>query len=202
MIKMILLLALISSFSLCAQNDLNLVPMPASVEMPATPGTFNLAKNTPLVLQGSGLEKSAAFLNKTLQQLYGFKLVISRNANAKNAVLLNYERLDNDLPGAYRMEVNKKGISIAGDNETGVFYAIQTLLQLLPKEIESRTAVANIKWEVPAVEITDYPRFGWRGLMFDVARHFFTKEDVKRYIDDMVRYKFNLLHLGLTNDEG
>ncbi len=76
------------------------------------------------------------------------------------------------------------------------------LVQLFPKEIESPFTVANVKWEAPCVDITDYPRFGWRGLMFDVARHFFTKEDVEKYIDQMVRYKYNLLHLHLTDDEG
>ena len=76
------------------------------------------------------------------------------------------------------------------------------LIQLFPKEIESKSLVSNIKWEAPCVDITDYPRFGWRGLMFDVARHFFTKEDVEKYIDEMVRYKYNLLHLHLTDDEG
>ena len=60
----------------------------------------------------------------------------------------------------------------------------------------------HIKWEVPCVTITDYPRFGWRGLMFDVSRHFFTKKEVEQYIDQMVRYKYNLLHLHLTDDEG
>jgi hexosaminidase len=79
---------------------------------------------------------------------------------------------------------------------------LQTLFQLFPKEIESTNQVKNIKWTAPCVEITDYPRFGWRGLMFDVARHFFGKDDVKHYIDDMVRYKFNILHLHLTDDEG
>ncbi|MGY0038632.1 family 20 glycosylhydrolase [Pedobacter sp. NJ-S-72] len=62
--------------------------------------------------------------------------------------------------------------------------------------------VEGIKWRIPCVEVTDYPRVAWRGLMFDVARHFFTKQEVKQYIDAMVRYKFNLLHLHLTDDEG
>src|SRR5205085_10825680 len=79
---------------------------------------------------------------------------------------------------------------------------MQTLLQLLPKEIESKAVVHNIRWAVPAVSITDHPRFKWRGLMFDVARHFFTKHDVEQYMDEMVRYKYNLLHLHLTDDEG
>jgi hexosaminidase len=83
-----------------------------------------------------------------------------------------------------------------------LFYGVQTFLQLLPKEIESKKAVANVAWTAPCVEVKDYPRFGWRGLMFDVSRHFFTKEDVEAYIDQMVKYKLNLLHLHLTDDEG
>jgi hexosaminidase len=79
---------------------------------------------------------------------------------------------------------------------------MQSLVQLLPKEIEAKQVVKNAAWSVPAVTITDIPRFGWRGLMFDVSRHFFTKEEVKSFIDDMVRYKYNLLHLHLSDDEG
>src|SRR5581483_12443692 len=67
---------------------------------------------------------------------------------------------------------------------------------------ESKTLVKDVKWQAPCVEIMDYPRFGWRGLMFDVSRHFFTKEQVEEYIDEMARYKFNLLHWHLTDDEG
>src|SRR6185312_10458730 len=70
------------------------------------------------------------------------------------------------------------------------------------KEIESRLLVRDVKWSSPCITITDYPRFGWRGLMLDVARHFFTKQEVKDFIDEMVKYKFNLLHMHLTDDEG
>jgi hexosaminidase len=79
---------------------------------------------------------------------------------------------------------------------------MQTVLQLLPKEIERRKAGPAQKWTIPYVHITDYPRFGWRGLMLDVARHFFTIDQVKSFINDMVRYKFNLVHLHLSDDEG
>ncbi len=75
-------------------------------------------------------------------------------------------------------------------------------MQLLPPAIESKSAVKNTSWSIPVVEITDYPRFGWRGLMFDISRHFFNKEQIKQYMDAMVKYKYNLLHLTLSNDEG
>jgi hexosaminidase len=101
----------------------------------------------------------------------------------------------------YQLWVGTKGIVIRANEPSGLFYGVQTLIQLFPKEIES-TEVHHIKWTAPCVQITDYPRFAWRGLMFDVSRHFFTKEEVKQYIDQMVRYKFNLLHMHLTDDEG
>ena len=102
----------------------------------------------------------------------------------------------------YRLTVNAKGIVISAASPAGWFYGVQTLFQLLPKEIESKTPAKSITWKVPYVTIMDKPRFGWRGLMFDVSRHFFTKQEVKQFIDDMVRYKYNLLHLHLTDDEG
>jgi len=102
----------------------------------------------------------------------------------------------------YRLSVNPKSILITANQPAGLFYAVQSLILLFPKEIESFVLVKDIKWVLPCTDIVDYPRFEWRGLMFDVSRHFFTKDEVKQYIDEMVRYKYNLLHLHLTDDEG
>ena len=102
----------------------------------------------------------------------------------------------------YRLAVTRDHITIRANEPAGIFYGAQSLLQLFPAEIESKEFVEDIKWTAPAVNIADFPRLGWRGLMFDVSRHFFTKEEVKQYIDAMVRYKYNLLHLHLTDDEG
>lgn len=102
----------------------------------------------------------------------------------------------------YLLNVYQDSVSIIANEPSGLFYGVQTFLQLLPKEIESKKSGSNISWSAPCVEIKDYPRFAWRGLMFDVARHFFTKEQVKQFIDEMVRYKYNRLHWHLTDDEG
>ncbi len=102
----------------------------------------------------------------------------------------------------YTLSVTNLGVTIKANTEAGLFYGVQTLFQLLPTSIESNSIQNGIKWAIPAVEITDYPRFGWRGLMLDVSRHFFTKAEVKTYIDNMARYKYNLLHWHLTDDEG
>ncbi len=118
------------------------------------------------------------------------RLVINENPNAA----LGKE--------GYQLAVTPKSITIKANQGAGLFYGVQTLMQLFPKEIEAKELVEGIKWNVPCVEIEDYPKLGWRGLMFDVARHFFTKDEVKQYVDAMARYKFNVLHLHLTDDEG
>jgi hexosaminidase len=102
----------------------------------------------------------------------------------------------------YKLNVAPSGINIHANTSAGLFYGVQTLYQLLPKQVEGKQIAQNISWSVPSVSITDYPRFKWRGLMFDVTRHFFTKEEVKGFIDNMVKYKYNLLHLHLSDDQG
>ena len=102
----------------------------------------------------------------------------------------------------YTLLVDAKGVQIAANKPAGLFYGMQTFLQLMPKEIESKTAVSGVQWKIPFAKITDNPRFAWRGMMFDVARHFFTKDEVKKFIDEMAAYKYNVLHLHLTDDEG
>jgi hexosaminidase len=102
----------------------------------------------------------------------------------------------------YRLSIKPTGITITANKPAGLFYGAQTLWQLFPEEIESKTKVSGVNWQAPVVEIRDYPRFAWRGLMFDVARHFFTRREVEDFIDVMVQYKFNLLHMHLTDDEG
>ncbi|HMI77491.1 MAG TPA: glycoside hydrolase family 20 zincin-like fold domain-containing protein, partial [Ferruginibacter sp.] len=91
-----------------AQNSLNIVPMPAEVKMGT--GVFNIDKNSVIVLEGSGLEKSAAFLNDQLQKNLGYKLKVAKDHAGSNAIRLNYERLDNEIPGAYNLTVDNKGV--------------------------------------------------------------------------------------------
>ena len=101
----------------------------------------------------------------------------------------------------YTLISSPNGVVITANEPAGLFYGMQTLLQLLPKEVESKIAI-NMTWSIPYVKITDYPRFGWRGIMLDVSRNFFTKEEVKQYIDQISRYKYNTLHWHLTDDNG
>jgi hexosaminidase len=175
--------------------QVNIIPQPVSVKMPATAGKFTITAKTPIILAGSGLENSANFLNEYLKEVYGFTLNIQKKAGATGGIFLNFERMDHPVTGAYTLEVKKNGVYIGGDNEAGAFYGVQSLLQLLPVEKSSSLSI-------PYVSIKDYPRFEYRGLMLDVGRHFFDVDFVKRYIDYIALHKMNYFHWHLTEDQG
>jgi len=186
------LLLSISGFA--QQQSLNIIPAPAKAEIKE--GIFAITPSTKLVLEASNTEKSAAFLNSYLKKFYGFELKIFKgSAYPENAIILNYDRLDNPLPGAYAMTIDKNKIYIGGDNEEGVFYGVQTLLQLLPTEKSTTLAVQQCT-------ISDAPRFGYRGMMLDCGRHFFTVDFIKQYIDFLAMVKMNTFHWHLTEDQG
>ncbi|MBO0746143.1 MAG: beta-N-acetylhexosaminidase, partial [Candidatus Dormibacteraeota bacterium] len=103
---------------------------------------------------------------------------------------------------AYLLTVDDAGVRIAGGDRSGVFYAIQTLRQLLPPSVYRRVAAPGVRWELPGVVIEDAPRFQWRGAMLDVARHFMPKEFLFRWVDLLALHKLNVFHLHLTDDQG
>jgi hexosaminidase len=181
---------------------LAIIPEPVSVT--AGSGTFvlpsNVVVNAPMQ---TSMKEVIGILQQRLARSTGSTITLS-NTMASPVIRLVLNTAAEKQLGAegYKLSVTTKDITIRANQPAGLYYGVQTMMQLFPKEIESTTRVDNVKWTVPVVEITDYPRFGWRGLMFDVSRHFFTKQQVKQYIDDMVRYKYNLLHLHLTDDEG
>lgn len=192
--KRLILSALVFLF-IGAHAQVDIIPQPVEVVMPNQAGTFTITAKTPIKLEGSGLENAAAFLNEYLMLVYGFELPLQEDAPASGAIRLSLERMDYPIAGAYQMHVSKDGVYIAGDNKQGVFYGIQTLIQLLPVERKSPL-------DISYVSIKDYPRFQYRGLHFDVCRHFFPVSFVKRYIDYIALHKLNTLHWHLTDDQG
>lgn len=181
--------------------QVSIIPQPVSVKQPRINAKFSITPATVIVLEGSNLQKTAALLNDYLQQLYLFKLKVVNNSTSANAIRLNYERLDKPIEGAYVLTVNNKGAYIAGDNETGVFYGVQTLFQLLPVP-NARLKMRPNKLDIPYISIEDEPRFEYRGVHLDVGRHFFPVSFVKKYIDYLAYHKFNIFHWHLTEDQG
>lgn len=186
-----------------ANAEIAIIPEPVSVIKQT--GHFILPANITIQAHKSPeLKQTVAFLQDKLSAATGHYVttVSAPTATATFRLILN-EKTDATIGAeGYHLTVGLKQVTIRANKAAGLFYGVQTLMQLLPKEIESKTEVKGIKWTMPCVDITDYPRLGWRGLMFDVARHFFTKQEVKQYIDAMVRYKYNILHLHLADDEG
>jgi len=181
----------------------SIIPIPLKAEYPK--GSYSLPSN--LTLSGPNeptLRVAFKVFYEKIKKASGYKLswIEGDQAKANIRFVLN-KSFDSSLgKEGYRLQVNKQGVQISANNPVGLFYGIQTLGQLLPKEIESKTYVSGVSWKIPFANIQDTPRFAWRGMMFDVARHFFTKDQVKQFIDEMVTYKYNLLHLHLTDDEG
>ena len=190
------------SFSQASQTGIAIIPEPVSIIKNA--GQFSLPHNVVIEAPSQPeMKQVTAFLKERLSIPASAHVTVSNaSPNATIRLILNKTADATIGKEGYRLSVTPKNIVIKANQPAGLFYGVQTLVQLFPKEIESAEAVSNVKWMAPCVDITDYPRFGWRGLMFDVSRHFFTKKEVEQYIDQMVRYKFNLLHLHLTDDEG
>jgi hexosaminidase len=181
--------------------QVSIIPQPVSVKQPRIAAKFSISPSTVIVLEGSNLQKTAELLNDYLQQIYLFKLKVADKSTSANAIRLNYERLNKSIEGAYVLTVNNKGAYIAGDNETGVFYGVQTLFQLLPVP-DARLKMRPNKLDISYVSIEDEPRFEYRGMHLDVARHFFPVSFVKKYIDYLAFHKFNIFHWHLTDDQG
>ncbi len=192
--KCCLMALLVCSFTAVAQ--VNIIPQPASVKMPRIMADFIISPSTKIVLEGSGLDNSVQFFNDYLKEFYGFSLETTTKGNGGNNITLNFERLDDSIPGAYNLSVDQKGIYIGGDNETGVFYGIQSLIQMLPMPDGTK------KLSIPYVEINDKPRFAYRGMMLDVGRHFMPVSFVKKFIDYLAMHKMNEFHWHLTEDQG
>jgi len=132
--------------------------------------------------------------------------IIWRNccARPQDIRFLPTQALTDEIEGeeAYTLEVTQTGVDIRARTPRGVFYGVQTLRQLLPIAIEKDTLNEGAEWSIPFITIKDAPRFGWRGLHLDVGRHFFDVTFVKKFIDTMALYKFNVFHWHLTEDQG
>ena len=180
------------------------VPQPASLQR--TEGSFRIDRKVPVYVDiaDSAILRTVGFLNERLQKAAGFSLKVISNDDPlhhrdEGAILV----LDAGLmKEAYNLDVTPKGIVIEYGSGAGVFYAIQTLFQLLPEAIFADSVQRGVRWEVPCCSIEDSPRFPYRGMHLDCCLHFFDIPFLKRYIDLMALHKVNRFHWHLTEDQG
>ncbi|HLX67810.1 MAG TPA: beta-N-acetylhexosaminidase, partial [Puia sp.] len=212
-LRLLTLMATLCAIGLYASAQNPSTPPPASIipEPVSTQwqqGKFTLNANTVIVAADPSDKPSVQFFNDYLKKLYGLRLTVTTTQPSANFILLR--RLADDTiskAGTYLLEVKPDHILIEGDNSPGIFYGIQTLIQLLPLGPFTTTptgyAIRSTNGlNIPAVHIEDYPRFAYRGLHLDCGRHFFPVEFVKRYIDFIALHKMNYFHWHLTEDQG
>jgi len=187
-----------------ASNVPAIIPLPQSMEL--RDGTFQITAGTH-VYRDHDSRATARFLNERLRTSTGFQIEGSRrffdSAAIPGAILLTTQNADTNLgPEGYELTVTTNSVVIRAPAQAGLFYGVQTLFQLLPPEIYSTNQVENVSWQIPCVEIKDWPRFQWRGFMLDVSRHFFNKSEVETLLDAMAMHKMNVFHWHLTDDHG
>jgi hexosaminidase len=177
-------------------SEAGLIPLPQEIADGA--GTFELSQEIGIQLVGESdrLPALGIYLAEKLRPATGYALAIAQDTGA-----IVLELTSAGDPEAYQLQVTGEEVRITASDEAGLFYGIQTLLQLLPVEI-THASKQEIDWILPQGTIIDKPDFAYRGSMLDVARHFISVEDVKFYIDQMASLKMNYLHLHLTDDQG
>ena len=195
-----LLLLLCSNEMLTAQ-EIALTPQPAHLTV--KDGRFEFgsqlkAKVAPY--QGDSIRMVFESFKQEFQEATGIK-ISSTQKEAKAKIILD---LNPQLPAeAYKLNVSKEQVRIEAARPAGFYYALQTLKQLMPRNVMAGVATSDhSQWSLPSVEIEDVPRFEWRGFMLDEGRHFFGKDEIKRVIDMMATYKMNRFHWHLTEDQG
>ena len=202
--RIFVILSLLAVLVSCGQNipqdnTISIIPQPQSVvEMD---GTFTITKDTRICLDDMSEEmlRVAGFLNDRLRQAAGFELeVVSEPGKANFIAFRNKE----GVPESYTIDAGPDSFVVGYADGAGAFYAIQTLLQLLPVEIFSQEPQKGIEWTIPCCSISDAPRFKYRGMHLDVCLHYFDLEFLKRYIDIMAAHKVNRFHWHLTEDQG
>jgi len=177
-------------------NTISIIPKPVKLQIKE--GTFTFNNNTKIWIdQSDELQTLGDLLSGNINSITGLSLFAASKMTREVPNSLIRIKIDSTIQNkeAYRLSIEPDKILINGGSGAGIFYAIQTMLQLFP--VESKNEIS-----LPCVDIEDYPRFKWRGMHLDVCRHFFPVEFVKKYIDILAMYKLNTFHWHLTDDQG
>ncbi|MFC8963089.1 beta-N-acetylhexosaminidase [Streptomyces sp. NPDC057094] len=173
------------------------VPAPASVDPGGTP--YRVTRDTRIRVDDSRAVRAVgAYLADVLRPSTGYPLPVTAHGDGEIRLRLGGKGLGEE---GYRLVSGRSGVTITAGRPAGLFHGVQTLRQLLPAAVEKNT-VQSGPWPIAGGTVTDTPRYGYRGAMLDVSRHFFTVAQVERYIDELALYKVNKLHLHLSDDQG
>lgn len=177
----------------------SLIPQPVEMTIGKASENFSMENHTTqLFISDNKLKPAADFFINYIKKYYNLDLVLTSlpDLNRKNVINLSVSNVVEPNAEQYALVVNSKSVNIRSSSPAGIFYGIQTLIQLLPASAKA------FPLQVQAVTITDYPRFAYRGMHLDVSRHFFEVSFVKKYIDYLAMHKLNYFHWHLTDDHG
>ena len=185
--------------SCCKESakEISIIPLPQT--MLVNEGEFELKNNQTIGISEKSLMGAAEYLLKIFSST-GYNFKIQEGKGDINLVISTPQ--ETNVCGAYSLNVNKSNIDVKASDYKGIIGGIASLRQLLPVEIESDQVIDNVAWIIPFVEITDAPAYEWRGLMLDVSRHFYNKDEIKEFLNLMALYKLNKFHWHLTDDQG
>ena len=182
-----------------SQKEITLIPQVQKMTLGTS--SFKFAENTSIIVQNTDQQAIADQFSNLFEKSAGWKpKVMTGGAEGSDKLIFITDETLGDE--GYTIDVTTSRIEIKAAKSAGFFYAIQTLRQLLPAELESSQKQDKTEWLVPVISISDRPAFKWRGYMLDVSRHFFPKEDVIQMIDYLAIHKINTLHLHLLDDQG
>lgn len=202
-----LFVAALSCLISCKPTDLskeNMIPMPVSVVPDG--GAFDLTDQTNIFVQGESpeLKEIGQYLADKLNPSTGLGIEVKTTSEIPGSgnIYLSLAENDSELGDeGYQLKITSKLVSLTANKPAGLFHGIQTIRQILPPQVEM-TSQQKGSWKLPTGTIRDYPSYGYRGSMLDVARHFFGVDEVKNFIEQMAYYKMNVLHLHLSDDQG
>ncbi len=190
--------AILISYGSFAQSAINIVPLPN--EITVSPGNFIFSSCTRLQYDISLKEAVQPLITK-LANSAGIDLLSKSVCTKKSSIIASIDKAIKDDEG-YQLAILPQKILLKAKTAAGIFYGVQSILQLLPDAIEKSDLQKNMKWQIPCITIKDAPRFSYRGVMLDVARHFMPYEFLKKLIDLLAMQKMNRLHLHLTDTQG
>ncbi len=197
-----LLIVISVSAQTTVSKKINIIPAPSNLKIQK--GFFPLGNRTVIFISANVPDTKATFLTEQLRKYTGYDLTVTKTPNQKNNIInLSINKTKDQVLGkeGYKLNVSPNSITISANQPNGLFYGIETLLQLLPPE-KGGNELSVYHVEVSALEVIDNPRFEWRGVMLDVSRHFFPKDYIESLIDHIASYKYNVFHWHLTDDQG
>jgi hexosaminidase len=175
--------------------------IPAPLSLVQNEGAFKLNKNTTIYASTPEVKTIAGYFAAKMSPATGYRFTIDEKEVSNGISLAIDNSLDVNNEG-YTLDITPGLVTIKAKTPAGIFYGMQSFLQLLPAEIESSSLVKGIAWTAPAVSIKDEPRFGYRGIMIDPCRHFMPVEEIKKILDVLSLFKINRMHWHLTDDQG